>query len=218
MSNIIEDTNDFLDRVMPPMIKKIILINVGICVLINVLSSIKPGFDTLVGTIFGQMPEKSWYMIWQHLTYMFIHFDPIHLFWNMFILFIFGRKLEEKLGGRQFLMYYLVAGAGAGAVHMLATHMFNTSYTNVSVIGASGAVFAIQLAYAAYWPNDIFQLIIPPIPLKAVHLITGLTILEVFMLAGPPDGISHITHLSGMLVGYVFLSRHHREWDIRRWR
>ena len=88
----------------------------------------------------------------------------------------------------------------------------------IPVVGASGAVFAIQLAYAAYWPDDIIYLIFPPIPLKAVHLIIGLIIFEVLMMPNYGDGISHLTHLTGILIGYLFLARSHREWNIRRWR
>ncbi len=209
---------------MPPMLKRIILINVGICILINVLNAIKPGFREEVARILGQVPMDSWKMIWQHLTYMFVHFDPVHLFFNMIILYFFGRKLETQWGSQKFLTYYLICGVGAGVVHMLVSlagvYLLDIRRINpyIPVVGASGAVFAIQLAYAAYWPDDIIYLIFPPIPLKAVHLIIGLIIFEVLMMPNYGDGISHLTHLTGILIGYLFLARSHREWNIRRWR
>ena len=142
--------------------------------------------------------------IWQFLTYMFIH-DPrsiSHLLFNMLALFIFGRHVEWKMGSREFLLYYLLTGILAG-IFSFFVYIF-TGQVWVSLMGASGAVFAVQLAYAAFFPHSIIY-IWCILPLRAPVMVLGFTALEVFfMITGRGGNVAHSTHLAGFAFGWLY--------------
>jgi len=132
---------------------------------------------------------------WQIFTYMFVHGSPGHILLNMIVLFIFGVPLERRLGSYEFLLYYLVAGIGAGLVSLT---------MNASVVGASGAIFALLLAFATLFPDSrIFVFGILPLRAPvAVLVFAGLELF--FQLSGTRGGIAHLTHLAGLLFGYLY--------------
>ena len=142
--------------------------------------------------------------VWQFVTYMFVH-DPrsiSHILFNMFALFIFGRQVEWKMGSREFLLYYLLTGALAGVFSFLAYLL--TGQVWVSLMGASGAIFAIQLAFAAFFPHSIIY-IWGILPLKAPVMVLGFTALEVFfLLTGANGNVAHSTHLAGFAFGWLY--------------
>ena len=146
--------------------------------------------------------SRGW--IWQFLTYMFVH-DPRsigHLFFNMFALFIFGRQVEHQMGSREFLLYYLLTGVVAGIFSFL-VYLF-TGNALVFLMGASGAVFAVQLAFASFFPNSIIY-IWGILPLRAPIMVLGFTALELFfMLTGRGGNVAHITHLAGFGFGWLY--------------
>ena len=146
--------------------------------------------------------REGW--IWQFFTYMFVH-DPrsmSHLLFNMFALFIFGRHVESHMGSREFLLYYLLTGIMAGVFSFLA-YLF-TGYMMVTLMGASGAIFAVQLAYAALFPNSIIY-IWGILPLRAPVMVLGFTALEIiFMLTGSRANVAHFTHLAGFAFGWIY--------------
>ena len=106
----------------------------------------KSQFD--LAQIFGLTSNNIWPMIWQPFTYMFIHGDFFHVFMNMFVLWMFGSEMESIWGRREFLKYYFVTGIGSGLIWIL----FNTN-GNAVLIGASGAIYGILLAYGLMFPN-----------------------------------------------------------------
>jgi membrane associated rhomboid family serine protease len=140
---------------------------------------------------------------WQVVTYMFVHSGWAHIFFNMLALFLFGIQLEQRMGSTEFLIYYFVCGIGAG----IATVFINSAAGMglVPVVGASGAIFALLLAFAAYFP-DARIFIFGILPMRApvaVALYAGIEIVS--QLAVPRSGVAHLTHLSGLVFGYLYL-------------
>ena len=142
--------------------------------------------------------------VWQFVTYMFIH-DPrsiTHLLFNMLALFIFGRQVEYQMGSREFLLYYLLTGVLAGIFSFL-VYLF-TGEVFVRLMGASGAIFAIQLAFASFFPQSIIY-IWGILPLKAPVMVLSFTGLGVFlMITGRGGTVAHITHLAGFGFGWLY--------------
>ncbi|MCL2069801.1 MAG: rhomboid family intramembrane serine protease [Treponema sp.] len=142
--------------------------------------------------------------VWQFVTYMFIH-DPrsiTHLLFNMFALFIFGRQVEWQMGSREFLLYFLTTGMLAG-VFSFFVYIFTGNYM-IHLMGASGAVFAVQLAFASFFPRSVIY-IWGIIPLRAPVMVLGFTALEVFfLLTGSRGNVAHTTHLAGFAFGWLY--------------
>jgi membrane associated rhomboid family serine protease len=145
---------------------------------------------------------RGW--VWQFVTYMFVH-DPrsiSHLLFNMFALFIFGRHVERHMGSREFLLYYLLTGVLAGIFSFL-SYIF-TGNVLITLMGASGAVFAVQLAFAAFFPDSIIY-IWGILPLRAPVMVLGFTALELFfMFTGFNANVAHATHLAGFGFGWLY--------------
>ena len=146
--------------------------------------------------------QHGW--VWQFVTYMFIH-DPrslTHLLFNMLALFIFGRQVEQQMGSREFLLYYLLTGALAGFFSFLV--YLGTGELWVRLMGASGAIFAIQLAFASFFPRSIIYLW-GILPLRAPVMVLGFTGLGVFfMVTGGGGNVAHVTHLAGFGFGWLY--------------
>jgi membrane associated rhomboid family serine protease len=153
-----------------------------------------PGFDVAFALIPRVVVEH--FYVWQLGTYMFLHGGFMHLFFNMLMLFFLGSTLETVWGGRHFLKYYITCGVGAGLFSMV------FSYNN-PVIGASGAVFGLYLAYAMVFPNNYVYLYFL-IPIKAKHLLAGLVVFQLIMGLAGPAGIAYFAHLGGMATGLLF--------------
>jgi len=138
---------------------------------------------------------------WQFFTYMFAHGDVSHLFVNMFGLFVFGTQVERHIGTREFVLYYLTTGFLAGLLSFLI--YLATGYTRVYLLGASGALFAVMLAFAAFFPSSVIY-IWGLLPVRAPVMVVGYTAIEVgSMLFGFNRGVAHLTHLAGF--GFAFL-------------
>ncbi len=150
-------------------------------------------------------------MLWQPFTYMFFHapfYSSIgisHILLNMLGLWVFGRELEQAWGKEKFLKYYFLTGVGSGLI----TFLFQMDSNN-PVIGASGAVYGILLAYGLSYPNRMLY-IWGLIPIRSLWLVIIMGSIAFFGLLGKVDNISHITHISGMLVGYILLKN---KWKI----
>ncbi|MDR2759653.1 MAG: rhomboid family intramembrane serine protease [Spirochaetaceae bacterium] len=140
--------------------------------------------------------------LWQFLTYMFTHGGISHLVFNMLALFIFGNQVEHHMGSREFLLYYLSTGVLAGVFSFM-VYWFTGSY-HVYLLGASGALFAVQLAYAAFFPDAVVY-IWGILPLRAPIMVLGFTALElVSSVVGFRSGIAHLTHLAGFGFGWFY--------------
>jgi membrane associated rhomboid family serine protease len=180
---------------------------VKILIITNVAVFLVLAFSELAGShvlisYFGLIPARVTHqlMLWQLVTYMFLHAEILHLFFNMLTLFMFGNDLERHWGTERFLKYYFITGIGAGVCSWLVA-MDGAAAT----IGASGAIYGLLLAYGLLYPNRIvFLNFLIPVKVKYLVLLMG-AIAFFSSLSGRESGISHIAHLGGMLVGLVFL-------------
>lgn len=167
------------------------------------------------------------FSLYQLVTYLFMHGSFMHLFFNMFAVWMFGTVMERVWGPKRFLIYYLVCGIGAGIIQEgvqyinyanenLAAYDFvmtssgritTEAYLNLwTTVGASGAVYAILLAFGMTFPNERMFIIPFPFPIKAKWLIGGYIVIEVWSaLNTPGDGIAHMAHLGGMLFGFLLI-------------
>ncbi len=181
---------------MTPWVRRLLLANVVMFVLIQGMPGLVQGL--------GLIPLAVLYRPWTLLTYMFLHGGFAHILFNMLMLFFFGPRLEERLGPRTFIWFYLACGVGGALLS------FMTPYA--LIVGASGAIYGVVLGFARYWPReDIYIWGILPIQARmlaifmvAVSLFAGVT--------GARDGIAHFAHLGGLVAGWVFL----RSWEKRR--
>lgn len=250
---------------LTPMVKNILLINVGIFIIQAILS-------LPLSQIFGlRVVFAEDFAPYQFITYMWIHGGFGHILGNMFAVFIFGPLLEQVWGSKRFLTFYLICGIGAGVLYGVADfvekldlksdteaylenpnpeafslfivehksphynlprlaefsddyydHSGNVAYqeqatsivkdiyasmTNVPMVGASGAVFGILMAFGMLFPNTQLFLLFPPIPIKAKYLVLFYGLYEVYAEFSrmPGDNIAHLAHLGGMLIAFVLL-------------
>ncbi|MXW65409.1 MAG: rhomboid family intramembrane serine protease [Gemmatimonadales bacterium] len=138
---------------------------------------------------------------WTIVTYMFVHGGFMHVFMNMLALFFFGPPLEQKWGSRFFLRFYLVTGLGAAAFSVL---LYSLTGPTI-MVGASGAIFGILVAFALNWPDaKIYLYFVFPVPAKwFVAALGAFTLLST--VQGSADGVAHWAHLGGLVTGFVHL-------------
>ncbi len=144
--------------------------------------------------------------IWQLISYSFLHGNTLHLFTNLFALWMFGIQLEHVWGSRVFALYYFVCVLGAGLVQLLVSSAGAADGAVYPTIGASGGVFGILLAFGMLFPNQRIMLLIPPIPLKAKWFVILYGLFELWAgVTGTLSGVAHFAHLGGMLFGFLLI-------------
>jgi membrane associated rhomboid family serine protease len=191
-------------------LKALIGVNVAIFVaqlafpIVTVVFGLHPAWIVPARSTFP--PEHSFW-VWQVATYMFLHGGIFHIVFNMLALWMFGAELERMWGTRYFLKFYLVTGIGAGlltVVFSLLPFGFARQLQYANVIGASGAIYGLLLAYAMYFPNrPIYMYFVFPIPAKIfVAIMGGIAFISSLSDAG---GVANATHLGGLLIAYLFL-------------
>jgi membrane associated rhomboid family serine protease len=159
--------------------------------------------------------------VWQPFTYMFLHspLDPFHILLNMLVLWMFGGELERHWGGRRYLTFYLVCGVGA-ALFVVAQAFVRASIAplawGMSTIGASGAIYGIILAYGITFAERtvLFMMIFPMRARTMTWILFAIAFFSNFSQAR--DRLSHIAHLGGMVVGWLYLKRAWRIGDLIR--
>lgn len=144
--------------------------------------------------------------LWQFATYMFLHGSVIHLLLNLLMLYFFGNEVEFALGPKHFLGIYF----GGGIVGGLTWFVFNL-HTAASMVGASGAVYAVTLAFAALYPRRPITLLVffvVPITLLARQwAIVAVALATLFSISDDGGNVAHLAHLGGMAVGWLFVRR-----------
>ena len=146
--------------------------------------------------------------LWQPFTYMWLHGSFGHVLLNGFVRWMFGSQVAMAWGARRFLRFYLVCGVGAGFIISLwpyvlvALGMTSPLTLGISTLGASGAIYGVMLAYSLTWPDRTIMLIFPPVAFRAIWLIPMLLFFEIF---GQPSNVSHLGHLGGAVVGWMYL-------------
>lgn len=165
-----------------------------------------PQFDQFLYFNFALWPLGAGFPefeLWQLLTYGFLHGNFMHIAFNMFMLWMFGREVELWMGAPRFVIYYLTCVIGAGIVQLIVAVMQGGVYATV---GASGGVFGLLLAFGMAFPNRMIMLLFPPIPMKAKYMVILFGVLELYLgLSGRSPGIANFAHLGGMLFGLVLI-------------
>lgn len=163
-------------------------------------------------------PESPMFRPWQPITHMFMHGNINHILFNMLTLFFIGPMMENDLGTKRFLTYYLACGLGGAVLHIISKfiliHYFgNVDEMNIPVVGASGAINGLFIGLAYLYPNLQMSLMFIPIPIKAKYLalffIGGDLI---WGLSGYNTGIAHYAHLGGALFGFLMLYYWRKKW------
>jgi membrane associated rhomboid family serine protease len=177
-------------------VKYLLIICVGVFLLQRLVSPI-------IDFLFGLVPVLLWkkYFVWQLGTYIFLHGSFFHLLFNLFALWMFGCEIERQWGTRSFLKYFIVTGIGAGICYAVVS-----PGQRIPVVGASGAIYAILLAYGMIFPNRmIYVWFLFPIRAKYFVMIFGA--IELYAsITGAGGGIAHVAHLGGMLFGYIYMN------------
>jgi Uncharacterized membrane protein (homolog of Drosophila rhomboid) len=176
------------------------LILIGINLIVFLLTYIDPELELLLAMNPGHVLQDGMY--WQLFTYQFVHGGIAHILSNMIGLLFFGMAVERRTGSKEFLLLYLLSGTLCGVFSFALYILTGTWY--VFLMGASGAIFAILLAYAVLYPDSVVY-IWGIIPIPAPILVLGYAGLEVFyMIAGMNEGVAHSTHLIGFAVAWVY--------------
>jgi len=179
-------------------IKILVSVNFGIFLLQTIART-----EGMFFPLFGLVPKLVWseFMLWQPFTYLFFHGSIWHVLINMFVLWMFGSELERLWGKEYFLKFYFVTGVGAGLVTMIIGLNSMTP-----IVGASGAVYGVLLAYGLTYPNRTVYLY-GIIPIKSLWFVIGIGVIAFMSSFDNVSQISHLTHLSGMVIGYLMLKR-----------
>jgi membrane associated rhomboid family serine protease len=170
---------------MTPWVRRLIVANVVMFGLQNVV----PGLTQALAFLPAAVLSRPWTII----TYMFLHGGITHILFNMIALYFFGMRVEERLGSN-FIVLYLVSGIGGALLSLVLTPY-------VPIIGASGAIMGVMMAYAMYWPRERVY-IWGVVPVEAWLLVGAYALLDLF---GFGAGIAHFAHLGGLATGFVYL-------------
>lgn len=219
-------TPSFLGNI-PPVVRNLLIIN-ALSWLASYTLMNKIDLNAYLGMHYWQ---SSSFNPAQIITYMFMHANFAHLFFNMFGLWMFGRILEQVLGPKRFLFYYITCGIGAALVQQLFWYIeispivaevhqqiaqgapsamltqLNGELSQVITIGASGSVFGLLLGFGFLFPEQPVFLMFIPIPIKAKYFVVGYAFIELFFgvarVSG--DNIAHFAHLGGLVAGFFIL-------------
>lgn len=225
---------------LPPVTKNLLIINVLIWAVTLFVPSLDSTFSRYAALHYFTSPGFN---VAQLLTYMFIHANFAHLFFNMFGLAMFGGIIERSMGSARFLFYYISCGIVAALVQMgayavmihhyaelvtpadydyiisegwrLISHGYNftdptagtlNALVNGPMVGASGAIYGVILAFGMLFPNQPVYLFFIPVPIKAKWLVLGYGVLELTMgLGNTVDNVAHFAHLGGMIAGVLLI-------------
>ena len=219
---------------IPPVVKNLLIINIIFFLATWVIDRGNPlgWLNTNLAVYYFNSPH---FRVWQIITYMFMHGGFMHIFFNMFLLFSFGPTLEYTLGSKKFFNFYFICGLGAIAFQMVvqALEVYNITggitvshpgiedtylqygshaqqlfeIYNIPMVGASGALFGLLVAFAMLYPNLELMIIFIPIPVKAKYVIPVYIAFEIFsgVSQRSGDNVAHFAHLGGALLGFILV-------------
>jgi membrane associated rhomboid family serine protease len=223
---------------IPPVVKNLLIINVIFFAAKYILTAFNLPY--LLGAFYI---DSQFFRVWQLITYMFMHGDIMHIFFNMFALFTFGGVIEMRWGTKRFINFYLITGLGAVALQMgvqayevyqitgsvlhnpvnidIAQNMASVNIPNITeeqrstligiygfpMVGASGAIFGLLVAFGMLYPNSELYIMFIPVPVKAKYIIPVYIIFELSLGVAqiPGDSIAHYAHLGGALFGFILV-------------
>lgn len=187
----------------PPVVQNLIIANCVIYLAVTLIPAVNHFCAEYLQLWWTNMFNAPEFHSYQFVTYMFLHAGFGHLFSNMFALWMFGRTLEYELGSKRFLIYYMVCGVGAALIQIGVATLFAE---NLTLLGASGAVMGLLLAFGVMHPNNMIYIIPLPFPIKAKWFVLGYAVLEVVLgWSGAHTGVAHFAHVGGMLWGLLLL-------------
>lgn len=202
--------------VTPTVIKQLMIANA----VVFAISIFSPSSYESIAQFGAVRPAAVWegFRLWQPFTYMWLHADLMHVGFNMLALWMFGSQLALVWGEERFLRYYLVCGVGAGVLIATVPYLFAFAGVGANLyiptLGASGAVMGTLLAFSFTWPDRTLMLIFPPIPIKAIWIIPFILVME---FASGPSNVSHVGHIGGVLVGWLYLVQEGRTPNAVTW-
>lgn len=204
-------------RFMPPITRNIIIINAIMYAVTFIFWGMGIDLTDMLGLHYFAS-EK--FHVWQLITYMFMHGSFLHILLNMFAVWMFGSAVENMWGPKRYLNYYILTGLGAAAAHYAivyyqlqpllaeASPEEKTILLNAPVvIGASGAVFGILVAFGMYFPNTLLFIIPIPFPIKAKYAVIGYGLFELVsgLRNASGDNVAHFAHLGGLATGFILI-------------
>ncbi|MEN0054259.1 MAG: rhomboid family intramembrane serine protease [Mucilaginibacter sp.] len=222
-----------------PVVKNLLIINILFFIGTYTLGNVIPDVLKYLPVYYFNSPN---FRLWEVITYMFMHGGFAHIFFNMFALFSFGPIVEYAMGPKKFLSFYFICGIGAIVLQMLVQALevhaitggitiqhpgLDSSYMafgakaqnlydlyNTPVVGASGAIFGLLIAFGMLFPNMELMILFIPVPIKAKYIIPVYVVLELFLgvkqFSG--DSVAHFAHLGGAILGYIMV----KYWRLQR--
>lgn len=188
---------------MPPVTTALIVANVAIFLLQGLAPALASPFALWPLAASAATGGQVAFFPWQVVTYGFLHGGLMHLGFNMFALYMFGGAIEQVVGPRRYLTYYLVCVIAAALTQLGFAALTGDIYPTV---GASGGVFGLLLAYAVYFPRNRVMLLFPPIPIPARWFVVIYAGIELFLgVTGTQSGVAHFAHLGGLVGGAAML-------------
>lgn len=214
------------------MVKHLIIVNVIVFLGTQLMGD--PSYNTDITDIaqLGRLrfavfyPTSEFFRPYQVVTYMFMHANVAHIFFNMYALFMFGTAIESVWGPKRFLVYYFFTGFGALVLQFLVQYIeihhalqqvagqsldvqqaVISNFENSPMLGASGAVFGILAAYGMQFPDNVLRLLIPPISLKAKYFVLIYGAIELGLGLSPfQTGVAHFAHVGGAVFGFLLIT------------
>jgi membrane associated rhomboid family serine protease len=217
---------------LPTITKNILIINILLFVATWFFKAKGIDLTNILGLHYIKAPDFKPY---QFITYMFMHGGFMHIFFNMYAVFMFGAILENVWGPKRFLFYYIFTGLGAAAIQLLVYYyqlmpimeqtntllaetknyvvqsqiieQRNAYLNSFIVVGASGSLFGLLIAFGMLFPNTELMLMFIPIPIKAKYFVAGYGLIELFsgINNSATDNVAHFAHIGGMLFGFILL-------------
>ena len=180
--------------------------------------------EFMIGTFAMFYPASPFFRWWQPVTHMFMHGGWWHIIFNMYSLVIFGMVVERAMGSRKFLLFYFITGLGAVALHT-AVEWLEINYLGgdpvaayyTPMVGASGAIYGVLVAFAMLYPQAKLTLIFPPITLDAKWWVIIFIGIELFTgITGTQMGVAHFAHLGGALFGWLLIRYWRKKGELYR--
>ena len=212
------------NSMVPPVVKNLLIINGLFFVAKLFFASRGIALEGCLGMFYFDSP---YFRPWQIFTHMFMHGDLMHIFFNMFAVWMFGSKLEIVWGPKRFLFFYFITGLGAALMHQawngfgvyqamgtLTPYSSGMNLTTVvdqilytPVVGASGALFGVLGGFAMLFPNTELMLIFFPVPIKAKYFVAIYGAIELWtgIANNAGDNMAHFAHLGGLIVGLLLV-------------
>jgi membrane associated rhomboid family serine protease len=216
-------------RNLPIVTRYLLIANVIVFMMAAVLQRIGIDLNAIGGLHYLSAQSFHW---WQPVTYMFLHANLSHIFFNMFAVWMFAPTIEREWGARRFALYYLICGLGAAVIQELVWMAMLSNMTStygaaavsqyaymLNTIGASGAVFGILFAFGWLYPDVPMYILFVPFPLRARTFVIIYALIELFAGLGTvagftADNVAHFAHLGGMLFGWLLILY----WKKTNWR